>query len=473
MLSLILNRDFQHPADGWYQIEARGEHPHGGSGLIQVIDSVSAASIVERFNADAVAGRLRHGHEMLIDHEHFSDQPDQETRAYGWLQELQNRNDGIYGRIRWTATGKTSVDGGDYRFFSTEYNPSNLQPVQNAERGVRNEEAKCVRPLRLAGLTLTNMNNNRGQKPITNRDDSGTHSSRRALQNTSSCSHMNSDGTFKGGFDGCVLHMQFCEGHSEASAKAICGRIAQRVMNRISLPSQKIPADQTCPDCQVPLENDDDGSGVLVCPNCKTHFADSQVEARPGETAEPSHAEASEDRKTKTKNRKANMNKLAKVLGLADEAGEEAILAAVTRLQNRASELEPLSAENTALKNRVQQMEAEQVAGLFAERKITDDKIINRLKPVLTGLANREERLAFLNDCGFVAHEVTSAGSAKPPVRVLNRGSVPQTTAETVTDEKSVADKITNRANELRGAAPARTFNDCWNQAQREMARKG
>jgi hypothetical protein len=31
-----------------------------------------------------------------------------------------------------------------------------------------------VRPLRLDGLSLTNMNNNRGQKPITNRDPNGS-----------------------------------------------------------------------------------------------------------------------------------------------------------------------------------------------------------------------------------------------------------------------------------------------------------
>ncbi|HUC86095.1 MAG TPA: phage protease, partial [Candidatus Acidoferrales bacterium] len=108
----ILNRDFQHPADGWYQLEAVGEHPHHGTGLVQVIDEAACQSIVRHFNADAAAGTLRHGRELLIDHEHFSDQSDQETRAYGWLQELQHRLDGIYGRIRWTSTGQAAVDGG-------------------------------------------------------------------------------------------------------------------------------------------------------------------------------------------------------------------------------------------------------------------------------------------------------------------------------------------------------------------------
>jgi hypothetical protein len=175
----IFNReDFKHPADGWYQIEAAGEHPNRNAGVIQVIDDAATGAIVNRFNADAEAGKLRHGNEMLIDHEHFSDQPDKETRAYGWLQALQGRADGLYGKIKWTTTGKAAVDGGDYRFFSTEYAPEDLQPVKN-------KGANYVRPMRLDGLTLTNMNNNRGQKPITNRE---RESGRKAATGSAECS---------------------------------------------------------------------------------------------------------------------------------------------------------------------------------------------------------------------------------------------------------------------------------------------
>jgi len=163
MSTPIFNREFQHPADGWYQIEAKGEHPNSGAGVVQVIDDTAVKSIVDSFNADAKAGTLRHGHEMLVDIEHFKDQPDKETRAYGWLQELQNRADGIYGRIHWTATGQAAVDGGDYRFFSTEYDRKDCKILNGSD-------PKRIRPMKLDGLTLTNMNNNRGQKAITNRD---------------------------------------------------------------------------------------------------------------------------------------------------------------------------------------------------------------------------------------------------------------------------------------------------------------
>src|SRR6185312_12793747 len=168
------------PADGWYQIEPKGEHPNQAAGVIQVIDEEAMRSIVDQFNRDAAAGKLRHGNEMLIDHEHFSDQPDKETRAYGWLVELQARADGIYGRVRWSKTGKEAVDGGDYRFFSTEYAPADCVECQVAsgdkEAGTKQGEPKRemgqdaslatrhstfprVRPMRLDGLTLTNMNN--------------------------------------------------------------------------------------------------------------------------------------------------------------------------------------------------------------------------------------------------------------------------------------------------------------------------
>ena len=156
----ILNREFQHPADGWYQIEAKGEHPNRRAGVVQVVDDRACEAIVNRFNAEA-AGPGFAG--MLIDHEHFKHNEDKETVAYGWLGKLENRADGIYGQIRWTETGRKAVDGGDYRFFSTEYDSKDLKILNSGESPER------VRPMRLDGLTLTNANNNKGQKPITNR----------------------------------------------------------------------------------------------------------------------------------------------------------------------------------------------------------------------------------------------------------------------------------------------------------------
>jgi phage I-like protein len=152
----ILNREFKHPADGWYHIEPAGRHYNAGLDATQVIDAAAISAIVGAFNREAAAADFPG---LLIDHEHFKHDARQESRAYGWLMKLQGRADGIYGRVNWTGTGKPAVNHGDYRFFSTEYDRRDLENISETEK----------RPLKLAGLTLTNDPNNKGARPITNR----------------------------------------------------------------------------------------------------------------------------------------------------------------------------------------------------------------------------------------------------------------------------------------------------------------
>jgi hypothetical protein len=151
--------EFKHPEDGMYMIEPAGEHLDREGSVMQVIDSAAIASIAENFNAAAQDPNFSG---MLIDHEHFKHDLQKETIAYGWLMSLQGRADGIYGQIRWTATGQAAVDGGDYRFFSTEYDPADMEILSDGE-------PRRARPLKLDGLTLTNAPNNKGASPITNR----------------------------------------------------------------------------------------------------------------------------------------------------------------------------------------------------------------------------------------------------------------------------------------------------------------
>jgi len=321
----ILNREFQHPADGWYQIESLGEHPNRAAGVVQVIDVEAARTIVNRFNADAAAAALHHGSELLIDHEHFSDQKNQESRAYGWLQELQNRADGIYGRVRWSATGKAAVDGGDYRFFSTEYDPKDLAVLKS---GITNRKSEVrARPLRLAGLSLTNMPNNRGQKPITNR-------------------------------------------------------------------------------------------------------------AEPGGSAD-----------SKPTNKRSDMKSIAAQLGLSAEASEDAILAEVTKLHNRATsaesqiaalttERDTLKTETGTIKNRVTELETanttllgEQIDADLDAAGIKDETVKNRWKPVLGTLKNRAERQTFLADLAPEKQNLTNRASATVPADKKEEDK-PKTAAE-------------------------------------------
>ena len=156
----IFNREkFQHPADYMYQVQRFGRFPNVSAGVIQIIDKKAGDSIVPRFNAAAANPNFPG---MLIDHEHFKHDLSKETTAYGWLMKLENRDDGIYGQIRWTGTGKAAVDNGDYRFFSTEFDAKDCQILNDGQ-------PREIRPLRLDGLTLTNAPNTPGGRPITNR----------------------------------------------------------------------------------------------------------------------------------------------------------------------------------------------------------------------------------------------------------------------------------------------------------------
>lgn len=183
MNARLLNREFQAPADGWYQVEAKGYHPAvaaDGTKIVQVIDAKSITSIVNRFNAAAAAGTLPHGKDMLIDHEHFRHDKSKETIAYGWANKLRASPDGsgIDTWNPWTTTGNAAVAGGDYRFISTEYDGPMDQvfeevPAAQIPVDIRNKFSgyKFLRPLMLTGLSLTNDPNNKGQKgfTITNR----------------------------------------------------------------------------------------------------------------------------------------------------------------------------------------------------------------------------------------------------------------------------------------------------------------
>ncbi len=382
----ILNREFQHPADGWYQIEALGEHPNREAGVVQVIDDQASAAIVAAFNRDATAGALRHGNEMLIDHEHFSDQPDKESRAYGWLQQLQNRSDGIYGQIRWTRTGKEAVDGGDYRFFSTEYEPADLVPVKN--RGASG--GKMVRPMRLGGLSLTNMNNNRGQKPITNRGP---------------------------------------EPHAKDAKDAKVRDRLEEFRRGVGTPAA--------------------GSGTNTPVRENASHGVNQI--------------------------KNKMKTVLVELELSADAAEDSALTAVRTLKNRAvkaeGEIAPLKNRVTELETSIKTLLDEQVDGILAEHGVTDAKVINRLKPLIAPLKNRAERVECLADLGIKA----PAAGKKIEGKVLNRADAKTpaaraTDSTTTGDDSAKAEKIRNRANALKGAAPGRDFHSCWQEAERDIA---
>jgi ribosomal protein L37AE/L43A len=217
------------------------------------------------------------------------------------------------------------------------------------------------------------------------------------------------------------------------------------ITNRATL--AKKPADGKCPTCEVDLE-ETDHAGIHVCPQCNSTFAE------PG-------GSAASNQPTKIENK---MKTVATKLGLAAEASEDAILAAVTKIMNRAAELEPLAGENTKLKNRITEIDGNAVDSLLVGYGVREQKVLNRLKPGLLAITDQAERIGYLTDLGYKPVEATKPAGGK----VLNRGSGKLTEEESADgDGKAVAQKITNRANELKGKGVS--WENAWNQAQREV----
>jgi hypothetical protein len=154
-MNLILNRDFKMPSDGWYQFAPLGEFPHGGADVVQVVDAEACTAMVARFKADAAVENFAG---LLIDFDHFSMDGSQRSEAAGWVTDLENRDTGLWGQIRWSDIGEEAVKGGRYRFLSPVWARSDCVDLASGR----------VRPVRMINAAVTNDPNLKGILPLSN-----------------------------------------------------------------------------------------------------------------------------------------------------------------------------------------------------------------------------------------------------------------------------------------------------------------
>lgn len=140
------------PGDGWFIIEAAGQHPAVSQKGFEFTQNLTPA-VLARI---AAAGVPEEG--LFVDVEHESLEGGS-SAARGWVKELAMCNGNLAARIEWTAEGLPLIQGKVYKHFSTVYHLPLIE-----------QDGAVVEPQRLNGLTLTNLpNNERGQEPITNR----------------------------------------------------------------------------------------------------------------------------------------------------------------------------------------------------------------------------------------------------------------------------------------------------------------
>jgi len=162
-MNLILNRDFTMPADGWYQFAPIGEFPHAGADVIQVVDAEACTAMSARFKADATVDNFAG---LLIDFDHFSMDGSQRSEAAGWVTDMESRETGLWGKIRWSDIGEEAVKGGRYRFLSPVWARSDC--VDLGPSTGSGQVAARIRPVRMLNAALTNDPNLKGLSPLSN-----------------------------------------------------------------------------------------------------------------------------------------------------------------------------------------------------------------------------------------------------------------------------------------------------------------
>ncbi len=85
-------------------------------------------------DADALIARFNAEHRKLpVDENHSIDLASKNghpSPARGWIVELQSRDDGLWGRVNWTAEGKSLVETHAYGFLSPVFNHSAKKPYE-------------------------------------------------------------------------------------------------------------------------------------------------------------------------------------------------------------------------------------------------------------------------------------------------------------------------------------------------------
>jgi len=72
----------------------------------------------------AMTRRYAGGTDILVDYEHQSRNSQENGKpapAAGWVKEVQARDDGLYGRVEWTANAAAAIKGREYRYVSPVY----------------------------------------------------------------------------------------------------------------------------------------------------------------------------------------------------------------------------------------------------------------------------------------------------------------------------------------------------------------
>jgi phage I-like protein len=133
---------------GWVQVSPYGQFPHPLG--LQQLDQESGNAMAGEFNS--VLGKLKRGfggRPWYRGHPDTNPTKYPDGEAYGWINGVEARNDGVYANVDWTPKGEQLIRDRSYKYFSPVWDaaPANVGGK------------RVVRPYKLVSVGFTNMPN--------------------------------------------------------------------------------------------------------------------------------------------------------------------------------------------------------------------------------------------------------------------------------------------------------------------------
>jgi hypothetical protein len=134
----------------WLQLSPYGDFPHGRG--MQRVSEASAREMVARFNSfRSRAGRLFGGLPIYVGHPDVAGANElADRKAYGWIVEIEARDDGFYGRAKWSEAGIGLLRNAHFKYLS---------PFWEAREASMENGRRLFTPVALISVGLTNQPN--------------------------------------------------------------------------------------------------------------------------------------------------------------------------------------------------------------------------------------------------------------------------------------------------------------------------
>ena len=381
----IFNRSELAASPEWIHIVPKGELPNAAAGVVQVLDDKAIAAIMANIAAD----QHRLGEKwtgVYAGREHHIYNEAQDSAALGWFKRFEVRPDGIWASADGlTPAGRTAVANRDYKFTSFVTKRADTEPL----------DGDRVRILKVDTIGFTNNANGKEMlTPIANRaGGAGSQESGDRIQKPQPANQMN---------------------------PALTNRQIEAIIANGDFPGHPFRGNQYA-----------DGKGGTG----EHHLA-----------SEAAHHASKEAKDKKSHRAAASAHEDA---GNSDTADYHHAMAAF-HSKSAASEGRMKntdeSAELQTLRNRIAELEGEQIAAMLDAKGIKDEAQRKVITPVLGTLANRAAREEWLGTV-FPAAALAAKAEVKPPLTnraaagtpgaaIVNRGAEQEKLVNSIRAEK-------------------------------------